>query len=149
MIHGLVWEFSKLNKKVDYSCMYKCITCKHLCCLRICNRRKNSLSLFQTSVHFFSYLCLIKGNNCDSWFSMRILLCVLHTWKIAKLVEIFSQKCFTQGRHGNFFGGKDAIVAPTSLAHHCCRRHVLFPKIQPRTKPWLPCLLWRPCYVST
>jgi hypothetical protein len=50
-----------------------------------------------------------------------------------------------QGRHGRFLSGKDAIVAATSLVCRCCPCHFLFLKIQPRTKPWLPCLQWQPC----
>ena len=38
-----------------------------------------------------------------------------------------------------------AIVAATSPARCRLCHHFLFLKIQPRTKPWLPCLPWRPC----
>ena len=51
-----------------------------------------------------------------------------------------------QDRHGGFLAGKESIVAATSPTCRCrCHRHFLFLKIQPRTKPWLPCLPWRPC----
>jgi hypothetical protein len=54
-----------------------------------------------------------------------------------------------QGRHDRFLAGKDAIllVVATSPACNRWRHHFLFLKIQPRTKPWLPCFLWWPCRV--
>jgi hypothetical protein len=52
---------------------------------------------------------------------------------------------YLQGRHGRVLAGKDAIVVATSPSRiHC---YFLFLKIQPRTKPWLPCLPWRPWYI--
>ena len=42
--------------------------------------------------------------------------------------------------------GKDTIVAATSLARRSYRTCFLFLKIQPRTKPWLLCLPWRPYF---
>ena len=64
----------------------------------------------------------------------------------------FHKTCFyhvhTQGCHGRFLAGKKATVAATSLACCCCYHRFLFLKIQPRTKPWLPCLLWRTWYIS-
>ena len=94
VIHGLVWEFPKEKKKLIIHLYISAYVSTYVV-YGYATAEKNSLSLFQTSVNFFSYLCLIGGNNCDSWFRMRILLCVLHKWKIAKLVEFFFQKCFT------------------------------------------------------
>ena len=45
----------------------------------------------------------------------------------------------TQGHHGKFLAGKAAIVAATSRCFQIL-------KILPRTKPWLPCLPWRPWF---
>ena len=53
-----------------------------------------------------------------------------------------------QGRHGIFLADKDAIVASTSPGHCCYGHRLLLIKIQPRTKPWLPCLLWRLWFVD-
>ena len=54
-----------------------------------------------------------------------------------------------QDRHGRFLAGKDTIVAATSPVRRLCRLHFLFLKIQPRTKPWLPCLPLRPwCWLQ-
>ena len=50
-----------------------------------------------------------------------------------------------QGCHGRFLAGKNAIEVAASPACHCCRRCFLLLKIQPRTKPWLLYLPWRPC----
>ena len=52
-----------------------------------------------------------------------------------------------QGRHSRFLVGKDTIVVATSPVRRHCR--FLFLKIQPRTKPWLPCLPWQPCSIFT
>ena len=87
-----------------------------------------------------------SSKKCSSFPGMYELS-FLNTYSASLKESPFKYKDFPcntirQGRHSRFVAGKDAIVAITSLVRRCC---FLFLKILPRTKPWLPCLPWRPC----
>ena len=54
-----------------------------------------------------------------------------------------NQANYIKGRAATVdLAGKDALVAATSPVHGYCHCCFLFLKIQPGTKPWLPCFPW-------
>ena len=129
------------GQKKRLHCMYKtlCMISYIHTYVYICLKDKKSAPLNHQSSKYHTYTANIF---IQSAVEVQLNDCKLCSYCICGIH-------WMQCRHYRFLAGKDAIVAATLPAcRHCCHCF-LFLKIQPRTKPWLPCLLWRPWSKST
>ena len=105
---------------------------------------KIKIPLFRLQFMKFSNTSCYKVNLAGQSSHSEVFSSIV--WSVRR--GLWPQSYKLHGRHSRFLAGKDAIVAATSSACRRCRHLFLFLKIQPRTRPWLPCLLWRHCGVG-